>query len=145
MHADERARALAVDVEIADKELGKRLLDARRVAGVYGSGEAEFGSVGDCQRVVEAGGPDHGEHRPEDLFLGDAGRRIDVRDDRRFNKIPITGRGPPAGEQAAFRPAAFEVVEDPLEGPSVDHRPDVDRRILGIADPQRPGPPDHFF
>ena len=37
--------------------------------GVDGAGQAELGVVGDFERVVEAAGFDHGQHRAEDLFL----------------------------------------------------------------------------
>ena len=56
VNADQRARALAVDVEVADEEFVLGLRDPGRIARVDRAGQAELGPVGDRQRVVEAVG-----------------------------------------------------------------------------------------
>ena len=53
MHADQRAGALAVDVEIADEELFVRAADLLLVVREDGAGQSELRVVRDAQRVIE--------------------------------------------------------------------------------------------
>ena len=69
MGAHHGSRTLAVDVEIADVEIAHGAVDLVARLGVNRAGEAEFGIVGDFERVVEAAGFDHHQHRAEDFFL----------------------------------------------------------------------------
>ena len=55
--ADQRAGALAVEVEVADVELVARALEPRAVARVDRAGQAVLGVVRDRERVVEVLAP----------------------------------------------------------------------------------------
>ena len=53
MNADQRARAFAIEVEIADMELAPRAFDLLRIIPVDRAGQTIFGIIGDPQRIVE--------------------------------------------------------------------------------------------
>src|SRR5271169_3191889 len=67
MRAHHGARALAIDVQVADVELVHRALLLLRRTGIDSAGQAEFRVVGDLERVIEIAGLGHRQHRPEDL------------------------------------------------------------------------------
>src|SRR5215831_9859124 len=69
MGAHHRARALAVDVQVADVEVADGAVNLVARAGVDGPGQSELCVVGDFERMVEAASLDDGEHGPEDFFL----------------------------------------------------------------------------
>ncbi len=122
MSADHGAGALAVEVKVADVEVGAGAVELFAGAGVDGSGEAILGVVGDAKGVIEAGGFDDGEKRAEDFFLRDAGGGGDVSDDSGGDEVAVGGGvdGVAAGEDAAFGAANGDVVEETLVGGGVD-------------------------
>ena len=115
VRADHRARALAVEVQVADEEPLARLLEL--VAGCSrrprrsGRTAESFAS---CERVVEVVGLRDREHRAEDLFLEDAGLGVDVGDDGRLDEVAVALGGLAAGDEPAFLLADLDVVEDRL-------------------------------
>src|SRR5205823_4295197 len=83
--AHERARALAVEVEVAAMELVARELEVRAVLREHGAREPELAVVRELERVLERVGAREGEHRGEDLLLEDPRLARHVGDDRRPN------------------------------------------------------------
>src|SRR5215510_16612638 len=114
MYVHHRAGAFAVNVKVANVEFALRALDALAVARIERAGQAVDRIVGDGQRFVDVFGLNDCENRPEDLFLSDAGHRIDVGDDRRRDEPTFAGHTvPPAsGDDAAFLLADFDVLAD---------------------------------
>src|SRR5262249_6546316 len=108
----------AIDVQIADVEFAFRALDAFAIAGIEGAGQTVVGVVGDRERVVNVFGFDDGDHRSEDLFLGDAGFRVNVGYDRWRNEPAFAGQIMPSapGDDAAFLLADLYVLVDLLVG-----------------------------
>src|SRR5438309_11320151 len=113
MRPHHRARALAIDVQVADVELAAGALDLVPRARVDSAREAELGVVGNFKRVVEAARFDDREHRAEDLFLLELGIRWDVRENRGLDEVPFAGFGGAlaAGEQASIFLALLDVAE----------------------------------
>ena len=66
--ADDRAGDVAVEVDVAGPQLGGRPLEVHRRAREAPGGEGVVGAVGQLDGVVEVAGPQHGEHRAEDLL-----------------------------------------------------------------------------
>src|SRR5215472_10107809 len=72
------SRALAVEIKVAHVELRSRTFELFPRCGIDRAGKPKFRVVGDLQRLLVVSRLDHSQHRPEDLFLGDARRRRDV-------------------------------------------------------------------
>src|SRR5436305_7334161 len=87
VRADERARALAVEVEVADVELAARALQLLAVVRVDGSGQAVLRAVGNPQRLVEVARADAGQDGAEDFLLLDAVARLHVGEDGRLDEV----------------------------------------------------------
>src|ERR1043165_6950240 len=135
VRADERACALAVEVEVADVELAARALQLLAVVRVDRAGQAVLRVVGDAERVVEVVRADAGEDGAEDFFLLDAVAGLHVGDDGRLDEEALLAVAAASRHDApAVRFALLDVVVDGLEGFLVDdgaHR----RRLLGrVAD-----------
>jgi hypothetical protein len=94
MRAHDRARALAIDVQVADVELLDRPRDLLFRAGIRRAGQAELGVVGDAQALVEVTALDHGQHRPEDLLLLDGVAGLHVGDDGRLQEVAFPAPWP---------------------------------------------------
>src|SRR2546428_477739 len=114
MHADERAGALSVDVEIADEELFVRAADLLLVVGEDRAGESVWAVVRDPQRVVKVLRLDHREDGTEDLLLGDRRVRSNGSDDRRLDEVAIVRVDFPAGENLSFFRTSLDVLLDLL-------------------------------
>src|SRR5439155_14880471 len=69
MCADDRARALAVDVEVADVEFTLGDFDLLARAGIDRAGETELGIIGDLKAMFKISRFNHSQHRSENLFL----------------------------------------------------------------------------
>src|SRR5690606_23226278 len=86
--------------------------------------------IGNLQRLAEIARPNDTQDRAEDLLLGNDSFRIDVYKDCRINEIACRIAGLTTGHQPSLRAARFDVAENRLMSPPVDHRPEVD--ISGI-------------
>src|SRR5690242_278809 len=75
MRANNRSRALAIEVEIAHVELTPRPFQLLARSGVHRARKPEFRVVGNLQRVIVVARFNHRQNRPEDFFLGDSCRR----------------------------------------------------------------------
>src|SRR5690606_6620299 len=84
LDAHEGAGDLAVEVEVAYRELASGALEARAVATHHAACEAVEGAVGQRQCVVEVLGPHDAYHRSEDLLAGDGRAGRNVGEDRRL-------------------------------------------------------------
>src|SRR5262249_47279979 len=135
MHIDQRARAFAVDVEVTHVEIPFRALDPPTFPRIESAGQTVNRVVGDRERVVDVFGFDQGEDRAEDLLLGDAGLRGDVRDYGGLDEPPLVGQLVPvaADNDAAFLPADFNVPTDFFEGALARHRARVIVQVLHRA------------
>src|SRR6266487_805402 len=69
MHAHERARALAVQVEVAAEELPLTALEPLPVARIEGARQAVLRIVGDGDTLIEILDGQDREHRPENLLF----------------------------------------------------------------------------
>ena len=135
MGADDRAGALAVDVEVADEELALGPFDLLGIPGVDRSGQSVLGAVGDPQRLVVALGRDDREHRAEDLLLGDGGVGPHVGDHGGLDEVTLlAGHRAAAGDQAPFLLAGLDVGRDLVARRGVHHRAHGDAGLLGLAD-----------
>src|SRR6185437_4160319 len=126
MRSHDGSGALAVDVEVADVELTDGAVQFVLGTGVDGAGEAEFSVVGNMQGMVEIVRFDDGQHRPENLFLLDAGAGLDIGNDGGLNEPAVAGIAVTlaAGQQpSALFLADLDVFENGLHGTFVDHRP----------------------
>src|ERR1700693_1153427 len=95
VHADQRARALAVQIQVAAEELPLPALEAPAVARVERARQAVLGVVGDGDSLVEVLHFQHGEHRPEDLFPRETVARLDLVHHRRPDEKAIPRPPPP--------------------------------------------------
>src|SRR5437773_421368 len=99
MSADQRSRALAVEVEVPDVELAPRLLEIRAAAGERRAREAVLGRVDDRQAVVEVLASQERQDGAEDLLAVDARRRLHVADDGRLDEPALLRSALAAGEE----------------------------------------------
>src|ERR1051326_8955792 len=76
MRAHHRARALAIEVQIADVETLSGLAQMLGVVREDGAGEPVLRVVGELERVLEIARPGHRQDRSEDLLLEDLRLRI---------------------------------------------------------------------
>ena len=101
--------------------------------------------VGDADRLLVVGEGRHGQHRAEDLVLGQLGVGVDVGEDRRLNEVAVrqVAADPrPAGDQSGtVLLGPLDHAEDALERRLVDHRPGQHRRVPGV--PYRDALGDH--
>src|SRR5882672_9865983 len=135
MHAHQRARALAIEIEIADVELAAGALDLRFVSRVNRAGQTKLRVVRDTQSIRIVVRFDHRQHRPEDLFLLDRRARIHVGDDRRLDKETLLAVRAAAGNDAtAFGFAFLNVTIDGGECFFVDDGAHRRGRVSRIAD-----------
>src|SRR5262249_38665189 len=89
VHTNQRASALAVDIEIAGEELTLGLRDASAVAREERTGQPVLGVVGDGERVIVVFRADKRQHWAEDFLLGNARCRRDIGDDRGRDEIAL--------------------------------------------------------
>src|ERR1043166_3095830 len=137
MDADQRAGALAVQIQIADEELLTGALELLLVVGEDGAGEAELRVVRDPQRVFEVLRFADREHRTEDLFLRDRRLRVDVGDDGRLDEVALLVAHVAAGDETSLTLAALDVLLDLLHRLLADDRADLRLRRLRGTDLQR--------
>jgi len=101
--------------------------------------------VGQLQSLLERLRPHHGEHRPENFFLCQSMRRLDVRNHGRSDHI--TGSfGRPIDHDPPFTPTECNIVLNPPVRSPVDHRTDVNAGIVRRTDAEaqdRVGQPSH--
>src|SRR3954451_24733754 len=93
MRSDHRSGALAIDVQVADVELADGALELVARTGVDSAREPELGVVGNFERVVEAAGLDHRQHRTEYFFLLKLGLRRNIRENRGLDEVTFPGFG----------------------------------------------------
>src|ERR1043166_862645 len=86
MHANQRARALAIEVQIADVKLPACALELRFIAAVNRARQAKLRVVRDLQRVVVILRFDYREHWSKDLLLLDRRTRFHVCNHGRFDE-----------------------------------------------------------
>ena len=84
---DECAGDAAVDVEVADEEVGAGAADVGGGAGEESAGEFAGGVVGEFEGVIEVCCVEDGEDGAEDFFGGDAGGCGDVGEEMRGDEI----------------------------------------------------------
>src|SRR5215469_3022712 len=135
MRADHRTGALAVDVQVADVEVADGTLDLVARTGVNSARESELGVVCDIESLIKAMSFNHGEYRPENLFLLEFRLWSDIGDHGGPDEITFTGFGGPlaAGNEASIFLALLDVSQDSLHRAFVDHRSQV-RIVGGISD-----------
>src|SRR5437763_3050393 len=116
VRADERARALAVEVEVADVELAARALQLLAVVRVDRARQSVLRVVGDPKRVVEVIRTDAGEDGAKNLLLLDAVAGFYVGDDCRLDEEALLAVASAARDDAtAVGLALLDVVVDGLE------------------------------
>src|SRR5206468_2401588 len=100
------------------------------------AGQGVLRAVGDGERFVEVLRLEHGEDRAEDLFLGDDGRRSDVREDVRPDVGSFTDEktGIARMDEPCFLFALVDVSKDALASFVIDDGADLAAWILGGAD-----------
>src|SRR5579863_2177451 len=130
MRADHRARALTIEIKIADVEAFASLFQLLRILRINSAGKPKFRAVRDFQRVIEVPGLDNRENWAKNLFLSDARLRIDVRDHRRLNEVTITRRAIAADEYASFFLPNVDVAEHGFERGLARHWAHVILRIF---------------
>src|SRR6185436_3801115 len=101
------------------------------------AGQAVVAGVGDAHGVVDVVERDHGEHRPEDLLLGDAHLVVHVGEDGGLH-VPALLHGGGAAVAADDDPGALllaegDVLLDPLLLALGDERADLGGGVVGIA------------
>src|SRR6185295_4526450 len=129
----------AVDVDDAGLDVVREAEDVRRIAGEDGRGEAVAHVVGGGHRLLEALHPDHGDHRAEDLLLGDAHGGGDAVEHRRLHEVAVGQRAllqlPSVSAQLrSFLLADGDVLEVGLELRPVDGASHVDAGVQTAAD-----------
>src|SRR5438132_5767860 len=138
MHADKRAGALPVHIEVADKEFFFRPADLLRIVAEDRAGQAELRVVGDSQCIVEITRANHGQDRTKDLLLGDGGAWSNVADYRRLDEEAIFVAHSAAGQNLpAFAGTFVDVFLDLLHRRLIYNRSDLGLRGLGRGDFQR--------
>src|ERR671933_1548511 len=131
--ADERARALAVEVEVADVELAARALQLLAVVRVDRAGQAVLRVVGDPDGLVEVARADAGEDGAENLLLLDAVAGLHVGDDGRLDEVPLLAVAAAArDEAAAVLLPPLDVLVDGLESLLVDDGAHVRSLLYGV-------------
>src|SRR5947209_588454 len=78
VNADERARAFAIEVEIANMKFTPRAFELLRVVCIDSAGQTELRIVGNPERVVKILRANDCQHRPEDFFLLNGRARFDI-------------------------------------------------------------------
>ena len=135
VHADERARALAVQVEVADEELA---LAAQRAA----RGRASRGRPSGRTRVSLATAMPSSKlltlrtasTGPKISSQARRARRLDAVHDRRHDEVALLRPGLAAGDDPAFLLADRDVLEDLLLRARVDDGADGVLRVAHVAD-----------
>src|SRR6185312_16886806 len=134
MDDHQRARALAVDVEIADMELALGAGDTVAVGREERAGQAVLRVVGDGQRLVKVLRLDDRQHRPKNLFLRQPRRGRDIGDDGRRDEIALLAGWLAAYSDLALILANLDVLLNLLVGVLVYHRADRIRLVRRVAD-----------
>ena len=115
MHADERAGALAVQVQVAAEELALAAREALAVARVERAGQAVLGVVGDGDALVEVLDREDREHGPK--ISSRARRAPRLRRRPRSSASRRNRRSGPGSPPATISPllaAEVDVLEDLL-------------------------------
>ncbi len=89
MHANERARAFAIQVQVADVKLSACALKFRFIRAVNRARQSILRVIRYLLSVVVILSFDNCEHRTEDLFLFDRCAGFDVGDDSRLDKVSL--------------------------------------------------------
>ena len=101
MRARDRARALAVDVEVADVEITEGTLDFVARLRVHSARQSKFCVIGDFERVLEILRFDHRQHRPKDFFLLEFGLGRNVSEDGWLQEVSLACVGRAAAARRA--------------------------------------------
>src|SRR5579863_10104683 len=112
MRAHQRARALAVHVEVANVEFFLGPLYFFGILRVDRARQAEFAVVGERQRFVEVFGLGDGENGAEDLFAENPRLWSDIRDHGWFDEVTLAFRLRAARHQTAFLLPGIDIAED---------------------------------
>ena len=100
--------------------------------------ETEMNVVGNLDRFGLVGEWNHGEHRPEYLFLSDPHPRGRIREQRREDVVASTFPRAPPQRTDALTPRDRTVAQDLLSVPLMDQRSDLGVRIERVADLDTP-------
>src|SRR6185503_11399328 len=92
MNIDKRARAFAVDIQVANVKFAPHALNPLSVRRIEPSGKTVDRIVGDRERVIEVPGFYDCENRTEYLLLRDASPGIDIGNHSRGNEISRVGQ-----------------------------------------------------
>src|SRR3990172_7959865 len=143
------ADGAGVYIDDAGRYLFHRLERPAHVPRVDGGDEPGGHVVVDRHRLVEAGAGDDVSHGAEDLLLGDAHARPDVREDSGLEEVAavqaIAGGARAAdGYLRALLAADLHVALDLLELGPVDDRADLRRLVEAAAEAQRAGARDEL-
>src|SRR5258708_15574814 len=132
-----------VDVDDARVDVARGVKGLVDVARVNGRGKPEHDAVSDVESFVETIRGKHGNHRTEDLFLGDAHLRAAIPKNSGLEKPAVRARTTldaiPSREQlAAILLPHLDVAHHCLELGFADRRPHLRRGIESVADFQLP-------
>src|SRR3989304_8268191 len=127
-----------VDVNDAGVEVAHGREGTVDVLRVDGGGQPVDHSVGDLDALLEAVKRNHGDHRPEDLFLRDAHLRVAVAEDGgrvegAFVAVAAGKRRAAAEQPRAFVLADCDVLVDALALLVVDAGAHLDRGVEAVA------------
>ena len=137
MEVEDRGR---VDRDAAGADAGRDVGGVLDVLRPDRAAESVGRVVCDRDGLVLAPVRDHREHRPEDLFLRDLHRVVDVGEDRRLDEEALAKalrRVPAADRPRALLLARSEVPRDPVALPRADDGPDVRGGVQRIAELHR--------
>src|SRR5664280_37820 len=119
--ADERARALAIDVEVARAEALFRLGDPHAVPAEVRAREAVLARVRELDGVVEIARLGDSQDGPEDLLAEDACGRLHVVKDGGLNEIAGAAVPDAAGPDLRLPPSDLDEIGHGLEPVSYTH------------------------
>ena len=122
MRANHSARALPVDVHVADKELVPRAGNVRGVSRINRARQTVLRIVRHLHGVVEIPSLRHRENRAKDLFLKNTSLRINIRNHRRRNEKSSPRIAIPAGQKPAFLLPNLDISQNRFLRPRADHR-----------------------
>src|SRR3954470_17527640 len=121
MNTHQRARTLAIQIQIPDVKLLARAMKLRLVRTVYSASETILRVIRNLQSVVVVVSLDHSQHGAEDLFLLDRRAGFHIRDHGRLDKESLLAARPAASQHPpAFTLSFFDVRVDRLERLLVD-------------------------
>ena len=111
MNTNQRARAFAIEIEIANVEFMARAIKLCLITRINRAGQSKLSIVRDAQRIVVIIGFNHSEHWSKNFFLLDCRTGFRVRDNSRFNEVALFAiRTSASDHSAAFGFALFNVI-----------------------------------